>query len=106
MKQIITHSIDYHISESDLHNQNQAKGVIREIRRKWYYTIIRRPVLRKMWDYGVRWVSETTLLTHSSSGTLERLVPLTEETREKSDISEYLNFGFYEQIWFKDNVGV
>ena len=34
MKQIKTHSIDYHISEADLHNQNQAESVIRELRRK------------------------------------------------------------------------
>ena len=40
------------------------------------------------------------------SGKLEGEVPLTELTRETSDISEYLDFGFYEQIWFKDNAGV
>ena len=32
MKQIRTHRIDYHISEADLNNQNQAEGVIRELR--------------------------------------------------------------------------
>ena len=29
MKHIRTHSIDYHISEADIHNKNQAEGVIR-----------------------------------------------------------------------------
>ena len=29
MKQTRTHIIDYHISELDLHNKNQAEGVIR-----------------------------------------------------------------------------
>ena len=29
MKQIRTHSIDYHISEANLHNKNPVKGVIR-----------------------------------------------------------------------------
>ena len=106
MKHIRTHSIDYHISEADLHNQNQAEGAIRELRCKWYCTIIRRRVPREMWDYGIIWVSETTSLTHSSAGKLEGAVPLTEVTGETSDISEYLDFGFYEQIWFKDNAGV
>ena len=59
-----------------------------------------------MWDYGIVWVSETKLLTHSSAGKLEGSVPLTEVTGETSDISEYLDFGFYEKIWFKDNAGV
>ena len=57
MKQIRTHSIYYHISEADLHNQNQAEGVIRELRHKWYHTMIRRRVPRELWDYGIRWVS-------------------------------------------------
>ena len=68
--------------------------------------MIRRRVPREMWDYGIIWVSETTPLTRSSAGKLEGAVPLTEVTGETSDISEYLDFGFYEQIWFKDNAGV
>ena len=106
MKQIRTHSIYYHISEADLHNQNQAEGFTRKIRRNWYRTTIRRRVPRELWDYGIRWVSETTSLTHSSEWKLEGVVPLTEVTVYTSDISEYLYFRFYEQIWFKDNAWV
>ena len=106
MKKIRTRSIDYHISEADLHNQNQAEGVISELHCKWYRTMIKRRVPRDMWDYGIIWVSETTSLTYSSAGKTEGEVPLTEVTGETSDISEYLSFGFYEQIWFKDNAGV
>ena len=51
-------------------------------------------------------MSETTSLTHSLTGKLEEAVPLAEVTGETSDISEYLDFGFYEKIWFKDNAGV
>ena len=68
--------------------------------------MIRRRVTRELCDYGIRWVSETTSLTHSSSGNLEGALPLTEVTGDTSDISEYLDFGFYEKIWFKDNAGV
>ena len=67
MKQIRQHGIDYHISEADLHNQNPVEGVIREIRRKWYRTMIRKRVPQEFWDYGMRWVSETMSLTHTSA---------------------------------------
>ena len=106
MKRIRTHSIDYHISEADLHNQNQYEGVIRELRRKWYHTMIRRHVSSEMWDYGVIWVSETMPLTHSSAGKLEGAVPLTEVTGETYYIYEYLDFGFDKKICFRDNAGV
>ena len=54
----------------------------------------------------MRWVLETTSLIHSSAWKLEGAVLLTEVTGGTSDISEYLDFGFYERIWFKDNAGV
>ena len=53
MKQISTHSIDYQISEADLHHHNQAECIIRELRRKWYHKMIRRHVPRDLWDYGI-----------------------------------------------------
>ena len=59
MKQIRTHNIDYHISEPNLHNQNPVEGVIRELRRKWYRVMIRKRVPNELWDYGLKWVSET-----------------------------------------------
>ena len=106
MKQIRTHNIDYHISEPHLHNQNPVEGVIRELRRKWFRIMIRQRVPKEIWDYGIRWVSETMSLTYSSAGSLEGSIPLTAVTGETSDISEYLDFGFYDRIWFKDNAGL
>ena len=49
MKQIRTHSIDYHISKAHMHNRNQAEGVIRELRCKWYRTMIRRHAPIDLW---------------------------------------------------------
>ena len=105
MKQTRTHSIDYHISEANLINQNPVEGVITELRRKLYRVMVRRRVPRDLWGYGIRWVSETTSLTHSSSGKLEGAIPITQVAGETADISEYIDFGFYEQVWFKDNAG-
>ena len=106
MKQIRTHDINYHVSEADLHNQNPVEGVIRELRRKLYRLMVRRRVPRELWDYGMRWVSETSSLAHSSAGSIEGSIPVTQVTGETGDISEYLDFGFYEQVWWKDNAGV
>ena len=106
MKQIRRHDIDYHISEADLHNQNPVEGVIRELRRKWYRIMIRNKVPKELWDYGLRWVSETSSLTHTTAGGLNGCIPITQVTGDTPDISEYLDFGFYDPVWFKDNAGV
>ena len=107
MKQIRTHDIDYHISEPDLHNQNPVEGTIRELRRKWYRVMVRKRIPKQLWDYGLRWVSETSSLTHSTAGQFNRQgqIPITEVTGETADISEYLDFGIYDAVWYKDNAG-
>ena len=106
MKQIRSHNIDFHVSEPNLHNQNPVEGVIRELRRKWYRIMIRRRVPNEFWDYGLKWVSETMSLTHNSAGNLNGQIPLTQVTGETADISEYLDFGFYDEVWYKDNAGL
>ena len=106
MKQIRTHNINYHISEPDMHNQNPVEGVIREIRRKWYRTMVRKRVPRQLWDYGMSWTSEIMSVTHSAAGDIGGCIPLTYVTGESIDISEYLDFGFYDEVWFKDNAGL
>ena len=106
MKQIRTHNIDYHICEPDLHNQNPVEGAIREVRRKCYRIMVRNRVPQKLWDYGMKWVTDTSALTFSSARSLDGGIPLNEVTGETPDISEYLDFGFYDRVWFKDNAGL
>jgi len=60
-----------------MHNQNPAEGIIREIRRKWYRIMIRNRVSQEFWDYGMRWITETSNSTVSSAGSLEGGIPLT-----------------------------
>ena len=94
MKEVRKHDNKYHISEPDMHNQNPVEGVIREVRRKWFRTMVRRRVPRPLWDYGVIWCSEIMSLTHSSAGPLDSGIPRERITGETEDISEYLDFGF------------
>ena len=75
-----------------MHNENPAEGVIREIRKKWYRTMVRKRCPRELWDYGFLWVTEIMSLTFSSAGSLTSSIPITGVTGETHDISEYLDF--------------
>ena len=90
MKQIRTHNVDYHVSEPGQHNQNSVEGVIRELHRKWYRIMIRKRIPRELWNYGLRWVSETMSLMHTSAGTLNSQIPLTQVTGETAYIYIYI----------------
>ena len=106
MKTVRHYGIEHHISEPNMHNQNPVEGVIREIRKKWYRTMIRRRVPKQLWDYGMVWCSEIMSMTYSSAGELTGSIPLEKVTGETPDISEYLDFGFYDPVWYKDNAGL
>ena len=68
--------------------------------------MVRKRVPCKLWDYGYKWVSETMSMTHTSSGGMDGSIPITNVTGETADISEYLDFGFYDQVWYMDNAGL
>ena len=44
--------------------------------------------------------------TASYAGNLEGRTPLEVITGETVDISEYLDFGFWDRVWYKDNAGI
>ena len=61
--------------------------------------MIRKRVPRRLWDYGMRWVTDVMNLTHTSArdivaGDFDGGIPLSRVTGETADISEYLYFGF------------
>ena len=68
--------------------------------------MVRRRVPQPFWDYGVIWFSEIMSLTYSAAGPLNPGFPRERITGETEDISEYLDFGFYDQVWYKDNSGL
>jgi hypothetical protein len=45
-------------------------------------------------------------LTSNTAFNLHGRIPMEEITGEIPDISEYLDFGFYDWIWYKDNAGI
>ena len=50
--------------------------------------------------------SEVMSLTHSTAGSINGVIPLEQVTGETPDISEYLDFRFYDKVWYKDNSGL
>ena len=100
------HGIDLHVTEPGRHNQSKAEGTIREARKRWFRTMMIKRVPRRLWDYGFKWVCESMQRTASSSGSLAGQTPLEEFTGETPDISEYLDFGFYDWVWLKENAGL
>jgi hypothetical protein len=105
-KQVSKFDIKSRQSEADMHHQSPAEGVVREVRRGWYRIMFRKKVPKVYWDYGMRWVCETMSRTFLRDQRINGGVPLTMVTGEMPDISPYVEFGFYDCVWFWDNAGL
>ena len=105
-KEVRRHNITTFVSEADLHNQSPAEGVVREVRKKWYRVMFKKRVPKVYWDYGMRWVCETMSRTHLRANRVDGGVPLQGITGDTIDISNYLEFGFYDRVWYRDNAGL
>ena len=99
MKTVRKYSVDYHVTEPFRPNYNFAESVIREIRKKWCRIMVRQRVPRRPWNYGLRRVCDIQNRTANSSRGLGGKCPLEKMTGESVDISEYLDFGFYDRVW-------
>ena len=64
------HAIDHHVTEPHCHNQSKVEGVVREIRKRWFHIMLKKKVLKRLWDYGIKWVCEVMQCTASVSGDL------------------------------------
>jgi hypothetical protein len=94
MKNVRKYAINHHVSERYRPNHNPAEGVIRELRKKWFRVMVKKSVPCRLWDYGLRWVSEIQNRTSNTARGLDGRCPLEKITGESVDISEYLDFGF------------
>ena len=77
--------------------------MIREMRIKWFRVMLRKKVPHRLWDYGLKWVAEIMQRTAGSEGSLHYCTSLEEATSETPEISEYLDFVFYDWCWYNDN---
>ena len=106
MEQVRKHHIDVHTTEPNRHNQSKVEGIICELRKNWFCTMHRKRVPRRLWDYGLKWVSEVRVRTSSDAADLKGQTPLERITRDTVDISKYLDFGFYDWCWYHENAGL
>ena len=106
MEQVRKHHIDLHTTEPHCHNQSKVEGVIRELRKNWFRTMHRKRVPKRLWDYGLKWVSEVRVRTSSDAADLRNRTPLEQVTGDTVDISEYLDFGSYDWCWYHENAGL
>ena len=106
MKNVRKYAVDNHVTKPFRPNHNFAESVIREIRKKWFRIMVRKRVPRRLWDYGLRWVCDIQNRTANSSRGLGGKCPLKKMTGESVDISKYLDFGFYDRVWYKENAGL
>ena len=61
---------------------------------------------RKFWDYGMRWVCKVMQRTSAQEGGLGGRTLIESVTGKTVDISKYLDFGFYDQVWYHENAGI
>ena len=88
MTQFRKQCIDYEISEPELPNHNMVEGVIMEVRRKCYRTIVKKKVPSQLWDFGLIWISEVISMSHSSANSVNGGTSLTKATCKIVDISK------------------
>jgi hypothetical protein len=106
VKNVRKYSITHKITKPDRPNHNHSEGVIREVRKKWLHVMVKEKVPQRLWDYGFRWVCEVQNRTANTARGLDGRCPLEKITGESVDITEYLDFGFYDWVWFKENAGL
>ena len=72
----------------------------REMRKKWFCVMLRKKVPHRLWDYGLKWVAKIMQRTAGLTGSLNYCTSIEEVTGETRDISEYLDFEFYDWCWY------
>ena len=87
-------------------NQNPAETVIRELRKRWYRAIFRTNCPRVLWNFGLPHFAKIMQLTASYAADLNGRTQLGALLGETPDISQYLDFGWYDWVWYKENAGL
>ena len=98
-KAVAAHRIRPHTSEPETPNQNRAEDSIRECKRRWKQRIMKRRVPTRLWDFAIVWEAEilSRMCRHRNNFTgIERI------TGNTTDISEWLEFEFYDLCWYWD----
>ena len=61
---------------------------------------------RSLWSYGIPYVAKRMQITASFAADLHGRTSLEPLNGETPDIYQYLDFGFYSWVWFKEDEGL
>ena len=87
-------------SEAGRSNQNfAAEREIGELKKRWRNRMLKRKVPKRLWDYGL--VYESSILNFVPRGNNARS-GFEIVTGQTGDISEWIDFEFYDLVWFYD----
>ena len=106
MKTLRKYHCNFCISSPQRPNENPAEAGIRALKLRWYRLMHKREVPRRLWDFGLVWVAETGNLISTSSKYSGNRTPLESITGDTPDISEYVDFGFYDWVTYRPNAGL
>jgi hypothetical protein len=100
MKEVGRLRIRMQNAEKGRSNQNhKAETEIRELNKRWKTRMIERKAPRCLWDYSLVYMAEILLITARGSN---QRPGLEESTGQTIDISEWLDFEFYDWVWYLD----
>lgn len=89
-----------HTTESGQKNQNYAaEGEIGTLAKQWKLRTAKKEVPKRLWDFGL--VYESKLLTRMARGS-DRCTGYEEITGQTPDISKWMDFEFYDLVWWID----
>ena len=92
--------IRLHTTESGHKNQNHAaEREIGHLAKCWKLRMTKKKVPKRLWDFGL--VYESELLSRMARGS-DRRTGYEEVTGQTPDISEWLDFEFYDLVWWFD----
>jgi Reverse transcriptase (RNA-dependent DNA polymerase) len=92
--------IQLHTTEQGRKNQNYAaESEIGLLARRWKLRMHRKKVPKRLWDFGL--VYESELLCRMARGADQR-TGYEEVTGQTPDISEWLDFEFFDLVWWLD----
>ena len=106
MDAIRRYEVRYHVSGPRRPNENPAEQGIHELKKRWYRLMLKKKVPTRLWDYGFAWVCETDNICANMSRYAEGRTPLEIITGDTPDISEYLDFDFYDWVLYRSNAGL
>jgi hypothetical protein len=106
MDAIRRYEVKYHVSGPRRPNENPAEKSIHEVKKRWYRIMLKRKVPARLWDCGFSWVCGTENICADLSKYAEGRTPIEIITGNTPDISEYLDFDFYDWVMYRTNAGL